>query len=538
MARTRMAVSPVDQLRDLLGADRLGLPAPRAKDASGRGVRRARDVALEHDPLALPALAGLLDRHGREERLRVRVRRAVVDLALVSDLHDLAEVHDRDAVGDVAHEREVVSDEKVGQAEVALQRLEQVHDLRADRHVERGHRLVEHDHLRVERERASEADPLPLAAGELVREAIRVFRAEADRAQQLVDPLAAAVTVDAVHAQRLRDDLADRHTRIQRRVRVLEHDLKLAPDLAHLPPLEVRDVAAVEQDPAGRRLDQLDDCAAERRLPAARLADEAERLPRPDAQVNAVDRVHLADRALEEAGANREVLDEPLDAKDLVALVRLAVDVGRRGGRFVGPRRRRFGRLGHDAAPSATSLLWWPSSSSAKWQAERCLSAPSDRSGGSTSRHSARPCERKQRGGNGQPGGRLIRLGGWPGIGRSHSSSTVMRGRLSIKPTVYGWRGAANIVCTSVSSTTLPAYMTTTRSAISATRPRSCVIRIVAACVSSWAFFSTSRICAWIVTSRAVVGSSAIRSFGSLAIAIAIIARWRIPPENSWGYWS
>ena len=32
-------------------------------------------------------------------------------------------------------------------------------------------------------------------------------------------------------------------------------------------------------------------------------------------------------------------------------------------------------------------------------------------------------------------------------------------------------------------------------------------------------------ICAWIVTSSAVVGSSAIRSFGSLAIAIAIIAR-------------
>ena len=46
----------------------------------------------------------------------------------------------------------------------------------------------------------------------------------------------------------------------------------------------------------------------------------------------------------------------------------------------------------------------------------------------------------------------------------------------------------------------------------------------------------TSRICACTVTSSAVVGSSAISTSGSLAIAMAIIARWRMPPENSCGY--
>ena len=46
----------------------------------------------------------------------------------------------------------------------------------------------------------------------------------------------------------------------------------------------------------------------------------------------------------------------------------------------------------------------------------------------------------------------------------------------------------------------------------------------------------TSRIWACTVTSRAVVGSSAISTSGSLAIAIAIITRWRMPPENSCGY--
>ena len=38
------------------------------------------------------------------------------------------------------------------------------------------------------------------------------------------------------------------------------------------------------------------------------------------------------------------------------------------------------------------------------------------------------------------------------------------------------------------------------------------------------------------VTSSAVVGSSAIRSFGRQASAIAIITRWRSPPESSCGY--
>ena len=41
---------------------------------------------------------------------------------------------------------------------------------------------------------------------------------------------------------------------------------------------------------------------------------------------------------------------------------------------------------------------------------------------------------------------------------------------------------------------------------------------------------------AWIVTSSAVVGSSAISTFGSHASAIAIITRCRMPPESWCGY--
>jgi hypothetical protein len=41
-----------------------------------------------------------------------------------------------------------------------------------------------------------------------------------------------------------------------------------------------------------------------------------------------------------------------------------------------------------------------------------------------------------------------------------------------------------------------------------------------------------ARICAWMVTSSAVVGSSQISSCGRQASAMAIIARWRWPPES------
>ena len=74
--------------------------------------------------------------------------------------------------------------------------------------------------------------------------------------------------------------------------------------------------------------------------------------------------------------------------------------------------------------------------------------------------------------------------------------------------------------------------MTTTSSAISATTPRSWVIRMIAVPNSLWSLRITSSTCAWTVTSRAVVGSSAISSAGSSAIAIAIITRCRMPPEN------
>ena len=67
---------------------------------------------------------------------------------------------------------------------------------------------------------------------------------------------------------------------------------------------------------------------------------------------------------------------------------------------------------------------------------------------------------------------------------------------------------------------------------MSATTPKSWVIMMIAEPVRSWISCISSMICAWIVTSSAVVGSSAIRISGSHESAIAIMTRCRMPPEN------
>ena len=80
-----------------------------------------------------------------------------------------------------------------------------------------------------------------------------------------------------------------------------------------------------------------------------------------------------------------------------------------------------------------------------------------------------------------------------------------------------------------------PAYITATRSAVSAITPMSCVTSITDVPWSRVSRFSSAMICAWIETSSAVVGSSAMIRRGSAQSASAITTRWRMPPENSCG---
>ena len=133
----------------------------------------------------------------------------------------------------------------------------------------------------------------------------------------------------------------------------------------------------------------------------------------------------------------------------------------------------------------------------------------------------------KRHPGNGwSSGGTVPRIAasGWPRLAVSGSAENSI--------CAYGCRGRAKKSAVSATSTTWPAYMSATRWAICATMPRSWVISNIAMPCWRCRSASRSRICFWIVTSSAVVGSSAITTSGSAASAMAIITRCFCPPDN------
>jgi len=218
----------------------------------------------------------------------------------VRRFNDFAEIHHHHAMADVLDHREIVRDEEIRDTMLLLQIAEQIDDLRLNRNVQRAHRLVADDQFRLDRQRARDADALALPAGKFMRITLRINRVEADVLKQFKNPflprgLAVGQFVDV---QRLADDLLDRHARIERAVRILKNHLELAPSRTQFRAAHFQDVLAVERDSPRRRLDKPDDGAAERRLAATALADEAERFARRDAEAHVVHRLHeFADAA-------------------------------------------------------------------------------------------------------------------------------------------------------------------------------------------------------------------------------------------------
>src|SRR5690606_19155054 len=123
---------------------------------------------------------------------------------------------DGNAIRRVADHSEIVRDKDERQSELGLEVLEQIDDLRADRHVERRDWLVANDEARPRRKRTGNTYALPLATGELVRIAFGVLGWQADLAQDVGNALGAFVPArQTMHGERLGDQRPYRHTRIE-----------------------------------------------------------------------------------------------------------------------------------------------------------------------------------------------------------------------------------------------------------------------------------------------------------------------------------
>ena len=212
------------------------------------------------------------------------------------DLDELAAVHHDHAVADVADRREVVGDEQVREPELLLQVAQQVQDLRAHGHVERGDRLVADDERGVRRERPRDRDALALTARELERAALAEIGREADEPQQLGHASGRRRRrLPTQQVERLGHDRVDGHHRVERVARVLEDHLDAAAELLR----EAASAGCLERPSVeGRRTGglrrQAEEEACDRRLPRAGLAHEADGLAGPDLERDTVDRTEVA----------------------------------------------------------------------------------------------------------------------------------------------------------------------------------------------------------------------------------------------------
>jgi hypothetical protein len=149
---------------------------------------------------------------------------------------------------------------------------------------------------------------------------------------------------------------------------------------------------------------------------------------------------------------------------------------------------------------------------------------------GASLRH--RSCATGQRGLKRQPAGSFARFGGSPGMPVSGTLGPRIEGNASSRALLYGCDGVSKTVRVGPNSTTWPAYITSSRSEKWLTSDMSWVTNTTAkpSCCCSSLICTISERCA--TTSSAEVGSSITIRSGVNSNAIAIIARWRMPPES------
>jgi hypothetical protein len=192
------------------------------------------------------------------------------------------------------HDTKVVTDEQHREAAPTLQVAQQVHDLRAGRHVERGNGLVSDDEGRISANRARDHRPLALPAGNFVRIAVRKGVGQSGLRQNLEGADARLRAGPALNAQVLDDRVAERHARVERARRVLEHDLALSAEAHELGTGSARDGLTLEAHVSSARRLQANEHSSERALSASALADEPERAAADDCEVDPVDRAQDA----------------------------------------------------------------------------------------------------------------------------------------------------------------------------------------------------------------------------------------------------
>ena len=145
------------------------------------------DVALSASPAPFCLDLGVRMQARGEQRPGVGLARVFENFPDGPLLDDAPALHDHDAMREIAHQRQVVGDEDVGEVELVLEAVQERDHLGLDGDVEGRNRLVADDQLRLEGQSAGDGDALALAARELVWIAADVTGIEADLLEEFPD---------------------------------------------------------------------------------------------------------------------------------------------------------------------------------------------------------------------------------------------------------------------------------------------------------------------------------------------------------------
>ena len=305
MAGRAVAGPQLGQFRRDLRAGVDGQRAPPAEPAAGGRV---------DDPGRLAAVG--LGRHRQrrarvghrgQQQLGVRVPGVGEHVLDRPGLGDLAGVHHDQPVGHVPRAGDVVGDVEDGHALLVAQLGHQVEQADPDRHVEHRDRLVGQDQPRLHGQRLGEADPLPLAAAQLVGEPLQHVGVQPDHLEdpgRFLAPLRLGQR-RAVQLQAAQHAVLDPEHRVDRGERVLEHHRHQA---AVAQPLGARghrgQRLALEEDLARGRLVDPGQHPGDGGLAAAALPGQGHDLPLADGEA---DIVHGVQRPPGQRAADLEV---------------------------------------------------------------------------------------------------------------------------------------------------------------------------------------------------------------------------------------
>jgi hypothetical protein len=157
------------KFRHFVGASLIRSGAAGSKPAARRRCNRRRRLADRH------AFGGphvwIGHRDSLDQQRGIGMCGAREQLLGRTHFAQPAEIHHGDPVAHRFDDRKIVGDKEQRQTEARLQIFQQIEDLGANGNVKRRNRFVADDKLRIEDERAGNADALALSAGKLMRQA-------------------------------------------------------------------------------------------------------------------------------------------------------------------------------------------------------------------------------------------------------------------------------------------------------------------------------------------------------------------------------